>query len=128
MLVADYAVSSVFLFALFSASWPGLLFGVLILAVALAATIATISRALTGRPHVLGALTVTVMITAVGAYAVLTGSLVPMTTQQDWPLHLLVCTLAAGTLGLFLGPWPLRVVGAVSAMALFAAMSLLPVR
>lgn len=82
MLVADYAVSSVFLFALFSASWPGLLFGVLILAVALAATIATISRALTGRPHVLGALTVTVMITAVGAYAVLTGSLVPMTTQR----------------------------------------------
>ena len=126
MLVADLAVSSVFVFAVFAGSWPGLLIGVLVVSAGLAATIVTVSRVITGRRRVLGAVTVTVTLAAVGAYAVLNGILAPMTAQQDWSLHLLACTLAAGVLGLFLGPWPLRIIGAVAAAGLITVITVLP--
>ena len=49
-----------------------------------------------------------------------------MGTQQGVALHVLVCALVAGVFGLFLGPWPLRIAGALAAAALVAVLALMP--
>lgn len=124
MLAADAAVSPLVVIAMFG-GLPFLI-GIPVVAVMLMLSISGFSRAVTGRWHVLGAVTATIALAGAGAYGLLTGVLEPLFTQPEWWPHVLVCFLSAGLLGLFLGPVVVRIVGAISAIALIATLVLLP--
>jgi hypothetical protein len=126
LVVADYVVSSVTVFALVSGSLPALVIGVLLAACVLTIVLVAVSRVISGRLHVAGAVLVTLTLAVAGGYGFATGNLAPVGTQQNVSLHLLVCALAAGVFGLFLGPWPIRIGGGLAAAALVASLVLMP--
>jgi hypothetical protein len=124
MLAADYLASYAVVLALFGN--VVMLVVIPIAAVGLTAVIVGLSKALTGRLHIPGATAVTVLLAGVGAYGFLNGILDPLPLQTDIPLHLGICALAAVAFGLFLGPWPLRIIGALAAVAVIALISSQP--
>ncbi|ANG86408.1 hypothetical protein [Microbacterium aurantiacum] len=124
MFAADAAASYLIVLAMFG-GLPFLL-GTPVVAVILTLVISVLSRAMTGRWHVLGAVTATIALAGAGAYGLLNGILNPIFTQPEWWPHALVCLLTAGLLGLFLGPVAMRIVGAISAVTLIATLVLLP--
>lgn len=124
MLTADAAVSSLVVVAMLGG--VPFLIGIPIVAVMLILSISGLSRVVTGRWHVLGAVTSTIALVWAGAYGLLNGILLPLFIQPEWWPHALVCFLSAGLLGLFLGPVVVRIVGATSAIALIATLALLP--
>lgn len=124
MLVADYVVSYLVVMAAFGG--PTILIGVPIVAVVLPAVISGLSMTLTGRLRLLGAIAVSILLGAIGAYGILNGILSPLALQQDWPLHIVLCTLCAVALWLLIGPLPFRIVGAAAALGVVILMSLLP--
>ncbi|MGH3689588.1 MAG: hypothetical protein ACRDT7_05480 [Microbacterium sp.] len=126
MLLIDYAVSYATVVALFGGLPFVLIAAILIAFAVLAAGIALLSKAVTGEPTILGAIVAAGVLMCAGAFGLLTGILGPMALQTDALLHVAVCALAALTLGLFLGPMPLRVAGGVSVVALVAVLALVP--
>ncbi|MFJ6532677.1 hypothetical protein [Microbacterium sp. NPDC091662] len=126
MLLIDYAVSYATVVALVGGLPFVLIAAVLIAFAVLAAGIAVLGTAFTGRPAILGGVVAAGVLTCAGAFGLLSGILGPLALQTDALLHVAVCTLAALTLGLFLGPMPLRLVGAVSVVVLVAVLALVP--
>lgn len=124
MVAADAAASYLVVLAMFGGL--SFLLRIPVVAVILMLVISVLSRAVTGRWHVLGAVTATIALVGAGAYGLLNGILHPVFTQPEWWPHALVCFLTAGILGLFLGPVAVRIVGAISAVALVATLVLLP--
>ena len=104
---------------------PGVVLSLLLVFVVTAGLIVIVSRAIHGRSRYFGAVTVTALSVGSAAADLLSGTL-----ASDSLDHLgaraLVVALCALTLGLFLGPWPLRVIGlaaAVSAVVLSMAIA-----
>jgi hypothetical protein len=124
MLAADYIVSTAVVLALFGN--PLMLVAIPVAAIGLAAVIVGISKALTGRLNILGAVTVTILLTALGATGFLNSALDPLPMQTDMPAHLAICALSATALGLFLRPWPLRIIGAAAGVGAVLFSSSLP--
>ncbi|WP_116648709.1 hypothetical protein [Microbacterium sp. Gd 4-13] len=124
MLAADYAMSYAGVMALFGL--PFALIALPIVAAVLAAVVAWVSKAATGRWHVVGAIAVTVLLGTVVIYGFLVGILRPLVLQEDLPLHLAVCALCALTYGLFLGLWPLRILGGAAGVGLVILVSAIP--
>ncbi len=124
MFAADYLASYAIVLAMFGS--VVMLVVIPIAAVGLTAVIVGLSKALTGRLHIPGATAVTVLLGGVGAYGFLNGILDPLPLQTDVPLHLGICALAAVAFGLFLGPTPLRIIGALAAVAVIALISSQP--
>jgi hypothetical protein len=126
MLAADYAVSYGVVIALFGGGL--VMFAVIpVVAVALAAVIIGLSKALTGRMNIFGAIVVTLLLAYVGGYGLLNHVLSPAAVQNDLPLHLAICGLSALALGLFLRPWPLRILGVAAGVGVLVLITLLPV-
>lgn len=126
MLLVDYAVSYATVVALFGASPLFLVAAILIAFAVLATGIAVLSKVFTGRPAVLGTLVAAGVLACAGAFGLVNGILGPLALQMNALLHVAVCVLCALTLGLFLGPMPLRVIGALSAAGLIAVLALTP--
>ncbi|MEV7692733.1 hypothetical protein AB0N73_05325 [Microbacterium sp. NPDC089189] len=126
MLVVDYAVSSATIVALFSGSLPGIAITVVVGFLVLSGSVIAVCAAITGRRTIVGAVAVTALLTAVGAYGFATGILSPLPMQVDVLRHLAVCGMSAAALGVFLGPWPLRLLGAAAAAGLIALLLLTP--
>lgn len=126
MLLVDYAVSYATVVTLFGGLPYVLIVTILIAFVVLTAGIAVLGKVFTGRATVLGGVVTAGVLTCAGAFGLLNGILSPLALQTDVLLHVAVCALAAFTLGLFLGPMPLRVAGAVSVVALIAVLALTP--
>ncbi|CAN7479312.1 hypothetical protein LJR042_003198 [Microbacterium maritypicum] len=126
MLLIDYAVSYATVVALFGGLPFVLIAAILVAFAVLAGGIALLSTAFTGRPAIFGGVVAAGVLTCAGAFGLVHGILGPLALQTDALLHVAVCALAALTLGIFLGPMPLRVAGAVSAAALVAVLALVP--
>jgi hypothetical protein len=126
MLLVDYAVSYATVVALFGGNPLFLVAAILIAFAVLATGIAVVSRVFTGRPRILGALVAAGVLACAGAFGLVNGILGPLALQTNALLHVAVCVLCALTLGLFLGPMPLRVAGAVSVVALIVVLALTP--
>lgn len=126
MLLVDYGVSYATVAALFSRSLPALIGAVVIGFALLVASIVGLSKIFTGRLAVLGAVVITGLLTSAGAFGFLNGVLGPMALQADVLMHVAVCAMSALALGLFFGPWPLRIAGAISVVGLVALLTLTP--
>jgi len=120
MLIADYVGSYVGLVAMFAA--PLALVVVPLSTVALAAAISGTARGATGHRHVFGPVVSSVLLTGVLIYGLFTGQVPLLPLESNIGLH----ALCAVTLGLFLGPWPLRVLGVAAAVAVIALVSVQP--
>ncbi|WP_345800426.1 hypothetical protein AAIB33_13225 [Microbacterium sp. AZCO] len=114
MLVADAVVSQLVVFAMFLGVTP--LVGIPFVAVLLIVAIALVGKKLTGKAPVAGAIVVTMLLSALGAYGFLNGILAPITLGGS-PVHFLTVALSAVALGLFLGPLMLRLLGAAAAVS-----------
>lgn len=126
MLLIDYGVSYATVAALFSGSIALVIGTVVIGFMVLVALIVIVSRVFTGKLAVPGAAAVAILLTWAGAFGFLNGVLRPLALREDALLHVAVCGMAALALGLFLGPWPLRVTGALSAVGLITFLVLAP--
>ncbi|MBO9627531.1 MAG: hypothetical protein J7484_14310 [Microbacterium sp.] len=123
MLLADAVVSYSILLA-----WPmgpvAFLVGIPVTAVLLVLVIVGVSKALTRRAHGLGAVVVTLLLVGIGAYG-FTNGILTLLILDPVP-HLIPVLLCAVSLGLFLGPWPIRILGALAAAAAIAFMAVQP--
>jgi hypothetical protein len=126
MLIVDYGVSYATVAALFSGSVALIVGAVLIGFVVLVSLVVALSKVLTGNFAILGAIAAATLLTWAGAFGFLSGILRPLALQEDVLLHVAVCGMAALTLGLFLGPWPLRIAGALSAAGLVTLLVVTP--
>lgn len=126
MLVMDYGVSYATVVALVSGSIALIIGAVVTGFVLLVLLVATLSKVLTGKPTILGAIAAAALLTWAGGFGVVSGVLRPLALQEDALLHVAVCAMAALSLGLFLGPWPLRIAGALSAIGLITLLALGP--
>jgi hypothetical protein len=122
MLTINVVVAHLLVLALFG---PVLLIGVPLALLALPIAIIGVSQLLTGGAHTRGAIAVSIVLVAAGAYGYQSGAL-SLFGHINPAAHLLLCVLSALTLGLFLGPWPLRVAGAAAAATLVALVVILP--
>ncbi|GEL98140.1 hypothetical protein CTE05_16870 [Cellulomonas terrae] len=123
MVVTDYVVLHLLLLTMF---WgPVILIGIPIALVALPIAIIGVSKHLTGGSHTMGAITVSIVLAVAGVYGYQSGAL-SLFGDINPTAHLLLCVLSAVTLGLFLGPWPLRGAGVAAAATLVALVLVLP--
>ncbi|MET0734239.1 MAG: hypothetical protein ABWY55_01140 [Microbacterium sp.] len=127
MLIADFAVSRLFVIAAFGGG-PAMLIGIPVVGVLLILVIAGLMKAITGAYRMPAAITVAVLLGAFGAYGVLSGILDPLiwTGDETFALHVAICALTALALGLFLGPWPLRALGGGAVIAAIVILAVSP--
>jgi len=123
-LAAD-AVSSYLFFAAAFGSPAILLWIIAVAAVTVVVLILAVTL-VTGSRRIVGPIVATVVTALVGGLAVLTGELTPMIGEPATPAaHLLICAGGALVLGVFLGPWPFRVIGGMAAVSLVAYAGLI---
>lgn len=124
LLAADAASSYLVIAASFGG--PQILLGVAAVAVVTATILVLAVTFLTGSRRIIGPIVVTLVTAMVGGLALLVGKLTPVIGEPATPLaHLLICAGGALLLGLFLGPWPVRALGAVAAVLIVAYCSLI---
>jgi hypothetical protein len=126
MLLVDYGVSYASVVAMVADSLPLLIVAIVVGFVLLAASIIALSKIFLGRLSILGAAVTTGFLAWAGAFGFLNGVLHPLALQEGVLLHVAVCGMSALSLGLFLGPWPLRIAGAISMVGLIAGLALTP--
>ena len=122
-LAADFASSYVLIAAAFGG--PSALLGIVVVVAVTATIVAVTVSSVTGSRRIAGPVLATLVTAMIGALALLMGVLTPMIGDPATPVaHLLICVGGALILGLFLGPWPFRVAGAIAAVGLvvFAAV------
>ncbi|WP_194384577.1 hypothetical protein [Microbacterium luteum] len=127
MVLADLTMSYVLVFAAFGA-FLALLIVPVVLAI-LAAVMAAVAKAFTGRRRVPGAIVIAALHTglcAAGFVGMVGGNLRSFTLGDDAVVHLAVAGLCALGFGLFLGPWPLRILGGAALLAVPILLSALP--
>ncbi|MFL2001380.1 MULTISPECIES: hypothetical protein [unclassified Microbacterium] len=126
MLLVDYGVSYATVAGLFSGSIALIIGAVVAGFVLLVGVVVALSKVLTGESTIFGAIAAAALLTWAGAFGFLNGILRPLALQEDVLLHLAVCGMASLFVGLFLGPWPLRIAGALSAVGLVTLLALTP--
>ena len=122
MLLADLIASYVIVIVAFGQLLA--LVGIPVIAVLLAAGISSIAKLITGGWHVAGAVIVTLLLAVLGGYGLLDGNLGLQLSPAG--LHLALIGLCALTFGLFLGPIPMRVLGALAMVGAIVLMALQP--
>lgn len=123
MLLAELVVSQVTVVGMFM---PVYLLGIPIVIVLLALAVMAIAKGLTGRARPLAAFMVSLLLASIGAFGFVTGRLVPVMLDPNGWVHILICVLCALTLGLSLGPLPLRLAAAAATLAAIVLVVVLP--
>lgn len=115
-LLADLASTYLLIAAAFGS--PAMLWGIVVVAAVTATFLIFAVTILAGSRRIVGPIVATVVTAITGGLALVMGELTPMLGEPATPAaHFLICAGGALVLGLFLGPWPFRVIGGIAAIS-----------